>query len=256
MDKCLEIVYSILILENNLKHAQYIKAILELAFSNIQVFIAEAPTIASELMKHVNIDIFVIEPYLDGMKYNGADFAADLLNKNPLAQVIFQSEIKDLKYQTRLHKKFTHSPYVLRSSLTYDQELIDNVSYALDFSSLTAPRKLVINKKSNSFIFDVKEIEYIYKIPNAKEISVRYLDRITNKFETAFISNIGLTNVLDLLEVKQDLIRVEDKHVINPLMIREVDHSSGEIIMKSGARINIGKTYRTAVGSLLNALKK
>lgn len=256
MDENLMLTYSILIVDSDVKRAQYIKVILEFAFSHVQIFIAETPDVAFESMKHVSIDLFIIEPYLNGAKYNGADFAADLLAKDHLSQVIFQSDKEDLKYRVKLHKKFTHSPYILRSSLTYDQELKDNVRYALDFAAMIASRKLVFVKKAKSFIFDVREIEYIYKIPNEKAIAVHYLDQVTHQFKSVFVPNVGLTHVFALLDVKQDLIRVEDKHVINPLMLREVDHSNGEIIMKSGARINIGKTYRQAIGVVLNALKR
>lgn len=256
MKEQLHITHSVLIVESDLKHAYYIKAFLELTYHNIQIYMVETPDAALELIKHISFDIFIIEPQTRGTKYNGIELAIELLAKNRLIQIIFQSHITDLQYRMELHKKFTHSPTILKASLTYNQELKEHVGYSLDFSIMTASRKIIFDKKSNSYIFDIKEIEYIYKIPNEKEIAIHYLDQITQQFKTEFISNIGLTNVLDLLEVRQDLARVEDKHLINPLMIRRIDHRTGEIIMLSGARIKIGKTYRPTIGILLNALKK
>ena len=151
MDKCLTISYSILIIESDFKHAQYIKIILELACNNIQVFISKTLDTASELIKHTSIDIFIIEPYLNSAKYNGIDFTDELLVKKSLTQVIFQSHMEDFQYRAKLHKKFTHAPFILRSSLVYEQELKDNVRYAIDFLAMTANRQLVLDKKSNSF---------------------------------------------------------------------------------------------------------
>jgi len=255
MNQKMRITYSALVVESDDKHAQYIKAIIERKFDNIKVYIVQGPDAGFNLLKYTSIDMFIIDPNLKGTKSSGIRFATEILSKSFLTQIIFQTHINDLQFQAQLHNKFGHSPYIRKSALNFEEKLVNRVRYALSFVSKHDPRRLVLKKKSRSFCFDIREIIYVFKMPNERTIVVNHFNYLTHEIASTFVPNIGLADVINSLQVKQDLIRIQDCYLINPAMVQVINHTTGEVEMRDGkTSIGIGKTYRKSVGIILNSL--
>jgi DNA-binding LytR/AlgR family response regulator len=234
---------NVLIIEDTPEQSDALSKVLLANNYNI-VGIARSYTEALRLFYECDVDIIVIDVFLDG-KPEGITFA-ETINIIPNASKPFvfltSSQDRQIFERAKLTKPFSFlmKPfneleiiYALEIAVEkfYEQR---NVFLSEDQDTVISNDYLFIKKKNALKKVSLQDIIYI-------EVEERYCNIITGKEK--FVIMISLTKISELLD-KVKFIKTHRNYIVNKDKIEEIILSDNLIIMEGNHKVNLGDSYK------------
>ena len=242
--------FSFLILENEQSFDQSIEDFITLMNIEHTVLIARTIDEALEKAKYTNIDIFLIDINLNEER-TGLDFIREIRKSYPLSPVIVISlpgkindkivAFSELKILGYIDKPFEN------------KQVIDDLSTSIEIAKILNNRKVTFKRQNFARIYRTNDIYCIQRMPHGrKKIMVTAYDEITGNISTnVFSIKSSLTEVLELFQNSQDIIRCHQSFLVNPNFIRGLDVNKEELILVNNIKIPIGETYKNNVAPFI-----
>ena len=234
---------NVLIIEDTPEQSDALSKVLLANKYNI-VGIARSYTEALKLFYEQDVDIIVIDVFLDG-KPEGITFA-ETINIIPDASKPFvfltSSQDRQIFERAKLTKPFSFlmKPfneleiiYALEIALEkfYEQS---NVFFSEDQDTVISNDYLFIKKKNALKKVSLTNIIYI-------EVEERYCNIITEKEK--FVIMISLTKISELLD-KEKFIKTHRNYIVNKDKIEQIILSDNLIILEGNHKVNLGDSYK------------
>ena len=246
----------ILVLEDDASTSQSISTMIKENFEDSNVLIANNAEAAHEIVKSVRIDLLVSDINLEDPAYTGIDFVKDVLVNNPDLLVIFQSDIDDKDFRLDLHDELEYLSYVTKGDPAYETKLLNKIGRALDIAQEHEVKALVFPSKFSTLSIDAKDLLYVKTTTKRNVLLVGHLSRLNNAHVTDEIYGMTLKGVLEMLGEKSHvLFRVQQGTLLNPSMIKRIDHTAETVSLAYyDLEFTIGREYRKSVRSVLKSL--
>lgn len=202
---------------------------------------------ALEVAELEAIDIFMLDIGLANEQ--GLELVKKLRESYPHQPIIIGSSEKELSFPKLVHDEienlaFLEKPYSL-------DKLAMKIKRALDIAEHQTSKKLIVEQKGFTHLFEIQDIMYIGSIKGAKELEIVLYDRVKKRLINKTLKGITLNKLMADLPYKKALIRCHNSYIVNPQMIVKWNHSpmqGNSVILKyQDIEIPIGKTYRNNI---------
>jgi DNA-binding LytR/AlgR family response regulator len=235
--------FNVLIIEDSPDQSDALSKVLLENNYNI-VGVAQSYTDALSLFYKNNIDIIIIDVFLDG-KPEGITFA-ETINIIPDASkpFVFLTSSKDRQIFERA--KLT-KPFSFLMKPFNELEILYAIEMAVE--KFYSQPNVFVNEEQNTVVGNeylfIKKKKSLKKVALADilfiEVEDRYCNIITEKEK--FVILISLTKILDLLD-KNKFTQTHRNFIVNIEKIEEIIIADNLIILKGNHKINLSDTYK------------
>lgn len=242
--------FSFLILEDEQVFINKIKNVINSIDINSKFFTAHTVTDALEKANSTNIDVFLVDinSHEAHMEFH---FIREIRKSYPISPIIIISSpieaqhkitaFNELKIIGYIDKPFKH------------QQLANDILKSIEIAKVVNNRTVRFKRQNFSKTYRTRDIYCIQRMPNGqKKIMVTAYDEIDGGISTIkFSIKSSLTEVLELFQNRQDVVRCHQSFLINPKFIRGFDVNEEEIILVNNIKIPLGDTYKQNVASFI-----
>jgi len=242
--------FSFLILEDEQPFINKIDSVIKSMDIHSKILTAYSVEEGLEIAKLTTIDIFIVDINLNEPR-TGLDFIHEIRSFYPLTPVVVVSALSEMHHKMIAFSDLKVSGYVDKP--IENEQIVAELSRAVEIAEIVNNRTVVFKRQNISRSYQTRDIYCIQRMPKGKKrIVVTAYDEYTGTIESnEFSIKSSLTEVLDLFENKQDVIRCHQSWIVNPKFIRGFDVGKEVLIMANNLKVPLGDTYKHHIAAFI-----
>lgn len=242
--------FSFLILEDEQIFINKIESAIKSIEINSKILTAYNVSDALTKANSATIDVFVVDVNLNETR-TGLDFIREIRSTYPLSPVIIVSSLVEIHHKIKAFNDLKVLGYVDKPFK--NKALVSDLLKAIEISKIINNRTVTFKRQGFARTYHTKDIYCIQRMPlGKKKITVTAYDPISDQvLSEEFSIKSSLSEVLELFQNEQDVVRCHQSWLINPKFIQGFDVNKDELILINNIRIPLGDTYRQNVASFV-----
>jgi len=242
--------FSFLILEDEQAFINKIESVIQTMNIGSKFLTAHTVEEALEKAKSTSIDIFLVDVDLNEER-TGLEFIHEIRKTYPLSPMIVISSLVEIHHKIAAFNDLKVLGYIDKPFK--DEQVIADITKGIELAKIINNRTVLFKRQNFAKTYRTKDIYCIQRMPKGrKKIMVTAYDEITNNVSTTeFSIKSSLTEVLELFQNSQDVVRCHQSWIVNPNFIRGFDVNKEEIILANNIKIPLGDTYKQNVASFI-----
>jgi len=247
---------SLLILDDSLNDIKKTSEVIKKYYPDIRIYQAQNTKDAQHILNTTHINIIISDIILTDEPINGDQFIKKIIKQFPHLTIIFQSEVIDKDFRLNLHEDVEYLSYITKNDSLNKEKLRIKIARAIDIYLETTHKKIIFTCNSSTLSVNPNDLIYVKTTEKRNVLEVCYFNNISKKTRKELVYGLSLKNILQLPNVtKNNLIKVQQSWLINPIVIRRIDHSLEELyLIYDDIEVPIGREYRKDIRNTLDYL--
>jgi len=242
--------YSFLILEDDQQFVNKIDSVIKSLDINSKILTAYNVEEGLEKANSTVVDVFIVDINLNEPR-TGLDFIQEIRKSYPLSPVIVISALAEIHHKMTAFNDMKVLGYIDKPFK--NKQVTTDLLKAIEIAEIINNRTVTFKRQNFARNYRTKDIYCIQRMPKGKKrIVVTAYDEYTDDLSMdEFSIKSSLSEVLELFENQQDVVRCHQSWIVNPKFIRGFDVNKEELILVNNLKIPLGDTYKHNVASFI-----